>query len=118
MNKYRNKWTQCKLGHNHQSKREAEYCNELYLLKKANKIKDYTSQRRFELWCKDQYVCSHIVDFFVRRIEYIIGVGDEGYCYIDEVHEVKSKPTQNALWQLKKRLFEINYPDIKYIVIE
>ncbi len=118
MNKYKNKWMECRQGHRHQSKKEACYCNDLELLKKANKIDDYTIQKRFKLYCNGQYVCSHVVDFFVRKIEYIIGIGEEGYRYIDEVHEVKSKATRVALWKLKNKIFEINYPDIKYIVID
>ena len=35
MNKYRNKKTICNQGHKHDSKKEALYCNDLELLKRA-----------------------------------------------------------------------------------
>ncbi len=47
--KYRSKWTQCRSGHNHQSKKEAERCNELVLLEKAGEIKDLEQQPKYQL---------------------------------------------------------------------
>lgn len=108
--KYRNKWTKCKAGHNHQSKREAEYCEELALLKRSGEILDYSIQVPYKLYCNNNYICTHIVDFVIMRLEF-------GFL-IKEVHEVKSKPTMNPYWKLKKKLFEINYPDIKYFIIK
>lgn len=113
MNKYHNCWTRCKQSHNHQSKKEADYCNQLELLKKAGEIISYDSQYKFELFAGDnEFICFHIVDFLVRAKN-----------FNDEVHEVKSNfflishSPAAELWKLKKRLFEINYPSIKYIVI-
>jgi hypothetical protein len=80
MNKYRNKWTQCKQGHNHQSSKEASYCNNLKLLLKAREIISYDSQYKFELFADDnEFICYHIVDFLVRTKN-----------FNDEIHEVKS----------------------------
>ncbi len=106
-NKYKNVWTKCNQGHNHQSKKEAAYCNTLELLKKAGKIIYYKNQVKSKLTCNDIFICNHIVDFFLQ---------DKYGNY--EVHEVKSKATMTAAWKIKKKLFEANYPDIKYIVID
>jgi hypothetical protein len=111
MNKYRNTWTRCNQGHNHQSKKEADYCSQLELLKKVGKIKEYYSQVKFPLFvnitdAEEKEVCDIIVDFLIIK-------NNEK----KEIHEVKSKVTMIPLWKLKKKIFEANYPDIKYIVI-
>ncbi len=106
-NKYNSVWTKCNQGHKHQSKKESAYCNTLELLRKDGKIKGYDTQVKFDLYCNDVYTCAHIVDFLIRD--------NNGN---DEVHEVKSKATMTAVWKIKKKLFELNYPDIKYIVID
>jgi hypothetical protein len=107
INKYKNIWTKCNQGHRHQSKKEAMYCNNLFILKKTKNIMDYETQESFDLYCNDILVCKHIVDFLVRD--------NNGN---DEVHEIKSKPTMTVAWKIKKKLFEINFPDIKYIVVD
>jgi len=110
MNKYKNVWTKCKQGHNHQSKKEASYCNILELLKKNGEIIEYDIQRKEELYCDGKFICNHIVDFLIYK--------KEKNKKIFEVHEVKSKATMTAAWKIKKKLFEVNYPDIKYVVID
>jgi len=110
MNKYKNVWTKCNQGHNHQSKKEADYCNYLNILEKTNKIISYTIQVKFTLSCTGIFICKHVVDFCVYK--------KENNKKIFEVHEVKSKATMTSAWKIKKKLFEINYPDIKYIVID
>jgi hypothetical protein len=106
-NKYKNVWTVCHQGHNHQSKKESKYCDTLELLKKAKEIREYDSQYKVELYCDGKLICYHIVDFMVNI------KGD-----FFEVHEVKSKATMTAAWKIKKKLFEVNYPNIKYIIID
>lgn len=47
--KYKAKKTECLLGHIHDSKKEAERCNELNLLLKANEIREIEYQKKFLL---------------------------------------------------------------------
>lgn len=102
-NKYSNKWTECRQHHQHQSKLEARYCDRLQLLLKAKEIYHYTTQMSFELMVEGQHICNHIVDFVVIKKD------------AAEIHEIKGYPTE--VWKLKKRLFEIMYPQYKYIVL-
>lgn len=48
-NKYKAQKTACNNGHLHDSKKEAERCNELFLLQRAEKIKDLEIQKEYEL---------------------------------------------------------------------
>jgi len=104
--KYRNKTCHCRQGHLHDSIKEANYCNELELMKKAGEIEEYKSQVKFDLRVNDQKVCAMIVDFLVTT-----AAGDK------EVHEVKSKITMTSTWNVKRKLFEALHEDINYVVI-
>jgi len=104
-NKYNSIWTKCNQGHNHQSKIEAAYCNDLNLLKKVKKIIDYKTQIKIPLIVNDILICNHIIDF-----EIINNNGNK------EFHEVKGMETKD--WKLKKKLTEILYPTINYVVIK
>lgn len=102
--KYNNKSHQCKQNHIHQSTGEASYCNELYLLQRAGEIKEYISQKRFDLFVNGEKITTHIVDFLVTNKEGKL-----------EVHEYKGFATE--AWKIKKKLFEAVIPEIPYIVI-
>lgn len=97
------------------SRREADYYGQLKMEKRAKLIKDFERQVEFDLYgwgysnpegglCKKR-VCSHIVDFFVT-----LNDGEK------EVREVKGFATD--IWDLKRKLFEANYPGINYKVIK
>jgi len=91
-------------GHLHDSRGEAGYCNDLEILRKTKNIKSYEIQRSYDLTVNGKTICKHIVDFVITN--------NEGR---EEVHEFKGFAT--AVWNLKRKLFEAVYPDIKYIVI-
>ena len=105
-NKYNSKRTSTNFGQ-FDSKKEAAYCNDLELMKKAGEIKDYKRQVRFDLRGLNGGRIGYMrVDFLVEMPN-----GDK------EVHEVKSYITMTDSWKIKRNLFEDNYPDIKYVVI-
>lgn len=104
MSKYRSKWTKCKSNHNHQSKKEAEYCDQLYMLKRAKAIKDYNIQVKYELRVNGFLICNHYVDF-----EVIYNDGRKA------LHETKG--VQTADFKLKYKLFKAIYPEIEYKII-
>lgn len=101
--KYRSRATICFSGHKHPSKIEANYCDQLRLLQKAGQIISYKCQVKFDLAVNGKLICRHIVDFLVMT--------DKG----EEVHEVKGFATRD--WKLKRKLFKVLYPQIKYYVI-
>ncbi len=104
-NKYHNIKKICLSRHMHDSKLESNYCNRLLSMKQKGEIKDFSSQRTFELFgARGEIICKHIVDFVV-----FLHTGEI------QVHECKGMATQ--VFRLKKRLFEVCYPQIKYYVI-
>lgn len=106
MNKYRNKWTMCNQGHKHQSKKEALYCNDLELLKKAGEIITYEIQKTYLLYAVTPDWYSKIIGEIIIDFEVL------NKNYKKEIHEVKNKNTKTQLYKLKKKIFEVNYPDI------
>ena len=102
MNKYHNIKTR-----GFDSKKEYRYSRDLELLKRVKEIKNWKPQVRYDLYAKNgAKVCYMRVDFEI--------INKEGK---KEVHEVKSNATKTAIWALKKKLFEDNYPDIGYKII-
>ena len=106
MLKYKNKWTKCNQGHKHQSKKEALYCNDLELLKRAGKIISYSIQKTYLLYAVTPDWYSKIIGKMIIDFEII------NKKYKKEVHEVKSTTTKTLLYKLKKKIFEANYPEI------
>lgn len=99
------------------SKKEAGYYQQLKLEKRAKLIKGFERQVAFDLYAwgplcflngelqnNAHKVCVHIVDFLVELKD-----GTK------EVREVKGFATD--VWDLKRKLFEANYPSIPYKVI-
>ena len=103
-NKYKNKSCTCNVGHIHDSRGEARYCDELQLLKKAKEISDFEIQKTFSLKAYDKHITNHRVDFVIIKND-----GSQ------EVHEFKGFATD--VWKLKQKLFEANFPEIPYIVV-
>lgn len=104
-NKYYNKRCKCNQGHNHDSRGEAAYCNELDLMVRVGQIMKYETQKTFSLHGKDgKKISSHRVDFLLHDFDGKL-----------TVHEFKGFATE--VWKLKKALFEHEYPEIPYIVI-
>lgn len=86
------------------SRREADYYRQLKLEKKGELIDDFERQVTFDLYANGTKICSHRVDFLVTLTD-----GSQ------EVREVKGFQTRE--WDLKRKLFEANYPEIPYKVI-
>lgn len=87
------------------SRREADYYGQLKLEKKARLILDFERQVEFELVVNGSRICSHRVDFYVT-----LHGGKK------EVREVKGFATPE--WNIKRKLFEVLFPDIEYKVIK
>jgi hypothetical protein len=93
------------------SKKEAAYYSQLKIERRAGLIKSFERQVSFDLYAFTladltfkRRVCAHIVDFVVTRKD-----GSQ------EVREVKGFATD--VWDLKRKLFEANYPELPYRVI-
>jgi len=91
----------------HDSIKEAHWCDQLELLKKAGEIKDYETQVHFDLKIKKIKIAGMRVDFLVTDKD-----GNK------RIEEVKSWITMTPEWNIKRKLFEVLYPDIEYVVIK
>jgi hypothetical protein len=86
------------------SKLEAKLAADIELLIISGMAKGVERQKAFTLHGLNRgSICTHYVDFLIE-------FKDGHY----EVWEAKGYPTPE--WKLKKKLFEDNYPDIKYVV--
>lgn len=78
--KYRSVKTECRHGHTHSSKKEANRCNELNLLQRAGKITGLSTQRPYDIYVNDQKICRYVADFFYTEIPHKLVVEDtKGY---------------------------------------
>lgn len=85
---------------------EGKVAQRLELMKLAKEIIDYHPHYKVELIVNSKQVATHIVDFLVI------------YKEKKEFWEVKGKnATKTPVWALKKKITEVNYPNIKYRVI-
>lgn len=115
-----NAQTQTVDGITFHSKKEAQYYGQLKIERRAGLIKSFERQVSFDLFGAEPHdiskmdargcvrtgrkVCAHIVDFLVTLPD-----GSK------EVREVKGFATD--VWDLKRKLFEANYPELPYKVI-
>jgi len=104
-NKFNARKTEYK-GRLYDSKREAQYAQELELLKKGRAIKDYEPQFRIKLVVNRHPICSIIVDFLVT-----MATGQP------QLHEVKGRET--AVWRIKWKLLQALFWDkYEFIIIK
>lgn len=103
--KYNNLSCRCLSGHIHDSRGEAQHCNNLRLLVKAGEIKSYSIQVKCPLYVNEKLICNHYVDFKV--------IGNDGREWIEEY-----KGFATSTWNIKRKLFEAIHPDIEYKVIK
>jgi hypothetical protein len=97
------------------SRREADYYGQLKLEQRAKLIKSFQRQISFALYAQEvdcdpdlasqKLIGHHKVDFLVTLLN-----GDQ------EVREVKGFATDG--WNLRRKVFEANYPHIPYKVIK
>lgn len=73
---------------------------------KAGLIHSWEYEKLYELWAEGRLIGTHKPDFTV----YLPGGRVE-------VHEVKGgRATMTEAWAIRKKLFQANYPNIKYKV--
>ena len=98
--KYRNRPTVCKQLHNHQSKKEANRCNELTLMEKAKVIFNLKQQPKFPLQYK--------FDFQGKVIREIAYIADFSY-YDNEKKKFVIEDTKGVktdVYKLKVKLLK------------
>ena len=104
-NKYKNRRTEYN-GVMYDSKKEADVARELDIMVRAKEIREYKRQVTFNLYgINNGFICNHRVDFVITDND-----GSKA------VWEVKGLETKD--WVIKKKLFEDNYPYMKYHVIK
>lgn len=105
-NKFNARKTKCLLsGHEHPSKLEAGFCDQLHDLLKKGLIRRVAVQVKFSLDVAGHHICNHIVDFMV---EY-----QDGKTVVFE-----TKGFETPSWRIKKKLFEALYPHLEYRVVK
>jgi len=92
-------------GHRFDSRREADYYEQLKIEKIAGLIKSFERQVEFPLSVNGSVICRHRVDFLVTLPD-----GRR------EVREVKGFET--AEWNIKRKLFSALNADIEYKVVK
>ena len=100
--KYSNRSCTCWARHNHQSILEADYCNELNVLKKGGEIKAFQIQFKIDLRVNGIHISNYFADFLVTK--------NDGSL---EVHETKGAWTETA--KIKWALSQALYPEMKHI---
>ncbi len=103
--KYRNRSCEFQ-GVKYDSLKEGNYALHLHYEQMAREIQRWEPKPKYRLVVNGAPICTIVPDFLV--------VTRDGKT---EVHEIKSKPTMTPVWRLKKKLFEVLYPDIIYRVI-
>lgn len=104
-NKYKNKQANA-LGHSFRSQAERNHALWLEAEQQAGRIAGYLYEKSYPLICHGKLIGKHKPDFTVA---YKTGRV--------EVHEVKGgRITMTEAWRLRKKMFEGNYPEIKYVV--
>lgn len=94
-------------NHTFPSTHEGNTYKQLKALLQSGAITELVLQKRYDLRGQNGHkICEHYVDFWV---EYPDGS--------QEVFEAKSKSTATDVWKLKWKLFEDNYPNIKYTIV-
>ena|SRR3990167_5511122 len=95
--KYGNRKTQCRQSHFHDSKKEASYCDELEIRKRAKDILDYEVSPTFELQPKFTNSQGEKIRAITYTPDFIVYY--EGF---NEIIDVKGgKVTQTQAWVLK-----------------
>lgn len=97
-------------GIKYDSKKEAQFAQDLDMLKRAGEIKDWKRQIAFKMVVEGEIICRHYVDFEIEHND-----GSK------ELVEIKSKSTMTPLWKLKKKLLYalfLKKDNLKYRVEE
>lgn len=103
-NKFNSISCRCDSGHWHMSRFEAGYCNKLRYLVKAGEVLEYKTQVKYSFDIAGVHICSYYADFVVTNKNGLV-----------TVHETKGYKTD--VYNIKKRLFAVCYPDIPFVEI-
>lgn len=111
--KYRAQKTPCQYGHIHDSKKEADRCNVLHLMQKANLIRDLKTQISYLLIdacrydnMKDEKAVEYKADFVYYDVKSKKNI-------IEDAKGVRTKD-----YIIKRKLMKIKYCDENTIFIE
>ena len=104
--KYGNISCRCNQKHIHRSRFEGTVCNDLhieygkYIKNRSVKIE---TEKRFDMVVSNIKICCHYIDFFITFKD-----GRE--------LAVEAKGAITDVWRIKRKLFNVLYPSIKYEV--
>jgi hypothetical protein len=103
-NKYGAKKAHCNLGHTHDSRKEARWCNDLHLLAKAGAISDLVTHPQFWFVIDGKQV-KHRNG---RRVGY-----QADFAFVENGRQVvvDAKGFSVRDWPLRRAIFEALFPD-------
>lgn len=103
-NKYNAKSCRCLSKHApHRSRFEASVCNNLLADLQEGKIRSFRPEIKYELYSEGIHICNHYIDFEVVELN-------------GSLRAVEAKGLKTAIWRIKMKLFQANYPHIPYEV--
>lgn len=88
------------------SKRERNHALWLESERQAGRVTGWQYEKAYDLSVMGKHICTIVPDFTVRFLN-----GKT------EIHEVKSYVTMTRDWSIKRKLFEVLYPELEYLVI-
>ncbi len=111
----------CRLGHSHPSKAEAKHCWVLQAQLESNIIKDLEYEKSYDLKCSGKLICVHRPDFTFKQRVFNKEITGPRSCtqtshWVTHVDEVKGVKTPD--WIIKSKLFQAQYPEIVYRVVD
>ena len=119
--KYGNAVVQGIRGYTYRSKAERDHALWLEAERRSKRIKAWQYEVRYELWGYHPSPAEHLGTGENKQIvghhkpDFTITLSDGRH----EVHEVKGgQITKTEAWGLRKKIFEANYPHIRYRVFE
>lgn len=88
------------------SKRERDHALWLESERQAGRVTKWVYEKGYDLIVNGKLICMHLPDFTVWF--------PNGKT---EIHEVKCSATMTRDWSIKRKLFEVLYPELEYLVI-
>lgn len=96
---------------------DAEVKHGLWLLAelRAKRIKDFEFEKSWELYAMNGGIGADGILIGHHKVDFTVWLPDGRI----EVHEIKAgQATKTEAWQLRRKIFEANYPHVRYRVFE
>ena len=110
--------SQCRRGHWHQSRLEADICDDLHALQGNKMVGEIFPQWKLDLNIHDHHITNHYVDFMVRDISPAAAALMGCRSVPAGPVFVEAKGQESDVWIIKRRLTEAIFSGYKYITLK